>query len=772
YAADKLILTKPSAAGVWREALIRRLASENRLAEMPQYTRFIDRALFMSTDPENQASMKKEWFKKVDRFISNLRHLQHENKLTPESVMRLASSQTAQVWTAIPFVRTRYPSEWLQHDTPSLPSRSEVRISQPVFPWKLRAAGPFLKGFYEKMVRSRIPIEIEGWENLPPDGKFILVANHFSLFDGLIIAFEIYLRTGNLVRFIAKPKFLDFFQNLLIWLGAAIKVEYGKTTKKVEEALQQHWSVGFFPGRRVAPDPAFAFKGWKSTFSELSIKYKKPIIPIAISGNMPGTILDLHAIQYPASQLRFKIRIGRPISWETAGTDKAVSVLEEETKKAISVLLTGENIGLLDGEGGLVRGGKFTGKEEQESDRGEENELVDDPARSEVRGRPSFSLNGHTSDDIRKLIDSVNRERERAYLEAAKRQPAIVVYGSARVPEDHRYYKLGVDLGGKLWDYSRKTGLPLPPRTGAGMSLMDAPLKGYRKARGERKKTPLNLTQGVRIELPFEAEISPNIEVGNGEIKPYKYFLIRKTSLHENSLGAIALPGGYGTLDEVFESWRRHRPLVLLDEEFWTPIINAYYNAFENAGFAKKITNRPLITSSIDTAIKYILEESEKNPPFKPDRTRLAAIKEEFETSLKKLYSMPRSVVFVGRPDPVGNGKELKIAVGLADYLTTRYKVPVRLASRGPLFQRFHKKSIAHQWGNLMQAVLRVPENLPLEVEERIIKKNGQTVIVRDQSNSQFLTSSNAYAYVFLPGMQGTQNRLMDLATLIQTGKA
>jgi len=773
FAVDRLIHANPALARPWREALIRDLALEKRLAESPQYTRFLDSAVVRTMDPKEQEVLKEAWLKKVDQFVLNLRHLKNNRELTPENVMRLTASQTAAVWTAIPFVRGSQPAQWLaQERAPQSVTRSETRLLQPAFPWRLRAAKPLITAFYTKVVRSRIPVEIEGWENLPEDGNFILVGNHFSLFDGLIIAFEIYLRTGRLVLFIAKPKFLDFFQNLLVWLRAAIKVEYKKTTVKVEDALKQGWSIGFFPGRRVAPDPDYAFKSWKPTFAQLATKYRKPVVPVAVSGKMPVSLWSFHAGQDPQSKFSLKIRFGRPLSWEgLAGQEKETPVLEKEAKAAIRQMLKGKTTYLLNGEGKKIHGGTFPEIEISDSDQPEENEFAEDPKRSELRANHFLPNSGHTAEDILKLSASVNRERERAYLEAAKRQPAIVIYGSARVPESHRYHKLGVELGEKIWEYSRKTGIPLPPRTGAGMSLMDAPLKGYRKARGEKYKTPLNQTQGIRIELPFEAEISPNIEVGNGEVKPYKYFLIRKTALHENSLGAIALPGGFGTLDEVFESWRRHRPLVLLDEEFWKPIINAYYNAFEQAGFADKITNRPLITSSIDTAIKYILEEAEKNPPFMPDRTHLAGIEEEFETNLTKIYSMPRSVVFVGRLDLAGNGRELKIAVGLADALVKRHKVPVRLASRGSLFHTIYKKSVAHEWDDALQAVLREPASDPLKDEEKKLNQWKHVLTVRDQSNSQFLTASNAFAYVFLPGMQGTQNRLMDLATLIQTRK-
>jgi len=87
---------------------------------------------------------------------------------------------------------------------------------------------------------------------------------------------------------------------------------------------------------------------------------------------------------------------------------------------------------------------------------------------------------------------------------------------------------------------------------------MEAVLKGYVKARDETgvPATDLNKTQGVKIELEWENKRNDFVEVW---IDCFD-FVMRKLGLHRNTYGAAALPGGFGTMDEVFEVWQRGSP--------------------------------------------------------------------------------------------------------------------------------------------------------------------------------------------------------------------
>ncbi len=319
FTAEQLIRLNPSLANSWREALLRKLALENRIDQSKQYTQFIDRALFKRLDTKDQESMKKAWFQKVDRFISNLRQLKNEKQLTSENVMRIAASHTAQVWTAIPFVKARYSAGWLKRKKSLTASRTEVRRQpQPSLPLKLRLTGPFLKLIYYLFIRPFIRIRITGLEKLPPN-PFLVVSSHISLLDGLVLTFEIYLRTGRFVLFLAKPRFLGRFQRFLIWLGAAIPVDPRKEGMNEEEKhtrvtkivstlhqrIYEGWSVGTFPSGEAKVFAHQVFDGprdktrmrtrWRNTMARAAIEINRglpteedhvQVVPIALSGRM------------------------------------------------------------------------------------------------------------------------------------------------------------------------------------------------------------------------------------------------------------------------------------------------------------------------------------------------------------------------------------------------------------------------------------------------------------------------------------------------------
>src|SRR5690606_17018322 len=131
----------------------------------------------------------------------------------------------------------------------------------------------------------------------------------------------------------------------------------------------------------------------------------------------------------------------------------------------------------------------------------------------------------------------------------------------------------------------------IPPRTGAGPGIMTAVPEGFRRrlqelngpepevAKGETGDATGRsqaLTQGINIKLPFEHAVNPAIDVSLELV----HFPTRKLMLYENALGVVIFPGGFGTLDELFEVWRLkiagrlNDPFVLYGSEFWDPIVD------------------------------------------------------------------------------------------------------------------------------------------------------------------------------------------------------
>jgi uncharacterized protein (TIGR00730 family) len=141
--------------------------------------------------------------------------------------------------------------------------------------------------------------------------------------------------------------------------------------------------------------------------------------------------------------------------------------------------------------------------------------------------------------------------------------PCVTVFGSARFAEGHRYYEMARRAGSLLAE-ARFTVM-----TGGGPGLMEAANRGAREAGG--------LSVGCNIELPMEQKPNDYLD----KWLEFRYFFVRKVMLVKYSYAFIALPGGFGTMDEVFETVTliqtgkiRHFPLVLLGESYWQPLID------------------------------------------------------------------------------------------------------------------------------------------------------------------------------------------------------
>ncbi|MDE9365800.1 TIGR00730 family Rossman fold protein [Luteipulveratus sp. YIM 133132] len=141
--------------------------------------------------------------------------------------------------------------------------------------------------------------------------------------------------------------------------------------------------------------------------------------------------------------------------------------------------------------------------------------------------------------------------------------PAVSVFGSARTPADSPYYALGEEVGRLLVEAGYAV------ITGGGPGAMEAANKGAMEAGGT--------SVGLGIELPFEAGLNPYVDLGVN----FRYFFARKTMFVKYAEGYVVLPGGFGTLDELFEAITLVQtqkvtsfPVVLLGREFWTPMVD------------------------------------------------------------------------------------------------------------------------------------------------------------------------------------------------------
>ena len=141
--------------------------------------------------------------------------------------------------------------------------------------------------------------------------------------------------------------------------------------------------------------------------------------------------------------------------------------------------------------------------------------------------------------------------------------PAVSVFGSARTNPDDPHYQAAREVGGEL----ARAGLAVI--TGGGPGVMEAANRGCREAGG--------LSIGCNIELPFEQGMNDYVDLG----VDFRYFFVRKMMFVKYAEGFVVFPGGYGTLDELFESLTliqtgkvNHFPVVLFGSRYWSGLVD------------------------------------------------------------------------------------------------------------------------------------------------------------------------------------------------------
>jgi uncharacterized protein (TIGR00730 family) len=176
--------------------------------------------------------------------------------------------------------------------------------------------------------------------------------------------------------------------------------------------------------------------------------------------------------------------------------------------------------------------------------------------------------------------------------------PCVTVFGSARFPETHPHYAVGRQLGARL----ARAGFTV--MTGGGPGLMEAANRGAREAGGR--------SVGCNIELPLEQHPNPYLD----RWITFRHFYVRKVMLVKYSYAFVALPGGFGTLDEIFETAVliqtgkiRDFPLILMGQEFWQPLMDFLESRLVREGTVEPgDVKRLTVTDSVDEAVSAILD--------------------------------------------------------------------------------------------------------------------------------------------------------------------
>lgn len=204
----------------------------------------------------------------------------------------------------------------------------------------------------------------------------------------------------------------------------------------------------------------------------------------------------------------------------------------------------------------------------------------------------------------------IQAEFVEGFGQLAELPQAVTVFGSARTPEGTPEYELGVQIGRKLSEAGYAV------ITGGGPGCMEAANRGAREAGG--------VSVGLGIELPFEQHLNEYVDLGI----EFRYFFVRKTMFVKYACGFIALPGGFGTMDELFEALTLVQtrkvtsfPVVLMGTEFWGGLIGWIKDTLVSSG---KISPADLdlvhLTDDVDEAVRIIADA---------DRNRAERLREE-----------------------------------------------------------------------------------------------------------------------------------------------
>jgi len=174
--------------------------------------------------------------------------------------------------------------------------------------------------------------------------------------------------------------------------------------------------------------------------------------------------------------------------------------------------------------------------------------------------------------------------------------PCVTVFGSARFGEADRFYALAREMGARL------ASLGFTVMTGGGPGIMEAANRGAKEAGG--------VSIGCNIQLPKEQHPNPYLD----RFVEFRYFFVRKVMLVKYSYAFVVLPGGFGTMDEIFETATliqtgkvQHFPVILMGVDYWQPLIDFMRQRFVQYGTVDPADlDMFFLTDSVPDAIGYL----------------------------------------------------------------------------------------------------------------------------------------------------------------------
>jgi uncharacterized protein (TIGR00730 family) len=209
---------------------------------------------------------------------------------------------------------------------------------------------------------------------------------------------------------------------------------------------------------------------------------------------------------------------------------------------------------------------------------------------------------GDIEADDEKRLDRIRKEIDAAFDALRNVEEGVSVFGSARIEEGHPWYELCRETAACLAHHG------LTVITGGGPGLMEAANRGAKEAGGE--------SIGLNIELPHEQHANPYLT----RSLQFHYFFARKLMFVRYARAFVIMPGGFGTLDELFEALTliqthriHHFPVILVGSTFWDPLLEWIDRALEDNGLISPGDKELLVLADEPEQVcKHVLRASEE----------------------------------------------------------------------------------------------------------------------------------------------------------------
>jgi uncharacterized protein (TIGR00730 family) len=196
-------------------------------------------------------------------------------------------------------------------------------------------------------------------------------------------------------------------------------------------------------------------------------------------------------------------------------------------------------------------------------------------------------------------IFKIMSEFVEGYERMSKIGPSVSIFGSARTKPENKYFQIGQEIARKL------ATLGYGIITGGGPGIMEAANKGAHEVGGK--------SIGLNIDLPFEQNHNPYIDAEHN--LEFDYFFVRKVIFVKYSQAFVVMPGGFGTLDEMFEAITliqtkkiNNRPIVLVGKSYWEGLIEWLKKAMleYEQNISPDDLNLFILVDTADEAVQYI----------------------------------------------------------------------------------------------------------------------------------------------------------------------